>query len=200
MKIILTFTFSSTINRGRGRLFPNSLSRQPTHLASKSKNSRSVTLRQLSIHVNVGMNFWWSDVLPDQTSLDQGRDAGIWQPLQLNSAFELFCLNEEQGRHFNFFLGDQNFFYFSMPPDYWKIGKKQHFICSNLTLFIVPFFLSFFFFFFFSLFSFLFFSFLFFFFLFPWGRRPPSPHQMTPLMKKAELFIAISRCLITDAR
>ena len=27
-----------------------------------------------------------------------------------------------------------------MPPNYWKIGKKQHFICSNLTLFIVPFF------------------------------------------------------------
>ena len=29
-----------------------------------------------------------------------------------------------------------------MPSDYWKIGK-QHFICSNLALFIVPIFLSF---------------------------------------------------------
>ena len=34
-----------------------------------------------------------------------------------------------------FSWGGQIFFYFSMPPDYWKIGKKQHFICSNLTLF-----------------------------------------------------------------
>ena len=44
------------------------------------------------------------------------------------------------------------FLYFSMLPDYWKIRKKRHFICSNLT-FIVPFFLSFFF----PLFSFFFF-------------------------------------------
>ena len=56
--------------------------------------------------------------------------------------------------------------------------KKQHFICSNLTLFIVPFFL-------FSLFSlfFLFFLFFlsFFFFSFCLGGRPPAPSQMTPL-------------------
>ena len=63
--------------------------------------------------------------------------------------------------------GGKKFFYFLMPPDYWKIGKKQHFICSNLTSFIVPFFLflSFFSFF---LFSSLF-SFFFSFFLFPCG-------------------------------
>ena len=77
------------------------------------------------------------------------------------------------GASFQLFLGrGEIFFYFSVLPDYWKIWKKQHFICSNLTLFIAPFFL-------FSLFFsfFLFFFFLFFFFLFPWGggRRPPQP-------------------------
>ena len=89
-----------------------------------------------------------------------------------------WCTLYRQGRHFNFFLGAK--FFFSMPPDYWKIGKKQHFICSNLTLFIVPFFLSFFFLLFFFLFFF-FFLFSFFFFLGGGGRRPPSPLQMTPL-------------------
>ena len=87
------------------------------------------------------------------------------------------------GRHFNFFLGANKIFLnFSMPPyamKYWKISKKHHFICSNLTLFIVLFFLSFSFFLLFSLF----FHF-FFFFLSPWkGRWPPSPPQMTPLLK-----------------
>ena len=76
------------------------------------------------------------------------------------------------GASFQLFLG-AIFLNFSMPPDYWKTGKKHHFICSNLTLFIVPFFLSFFFF----VFSF-FYSF--FFFLGGGGRRPPDP-QMTPL-------------------
>ena len=75
----------------------------------------------------------------------------------------------------------QIFLNFSMPPDYWEIGKKQHFICSNLTLFIVPFFLSFFL----SSSFFLFFLFFlsFFFFLFPWGgggRRPPDPLKWRP--------------------
>ena len=32
---------------------------------------------------------------------------------------------QAQGRHFNFFLGAKIFFYFSMPPDYWKIGKNS---------------------------------------------------------------------------
>ena len=86
-----------------------------------------------------------------------------------------------QGRHFNFFLGGKIFFYSSVPPDYWKIGKKQHFICSNLTLFIVPFFLSFFLSFFLLFFSFLFSSFFLSFFFFLGGRRPPSPPQMTPM-------------------
>ena len=89
-----------------------------------------------------------------------------------------------QGRHFNFFLGDNFFFKFSMPPDSGKIWKKQHFICSNLTLFIVPFFLSFFPFFLFFLFFFLFF----FFFLFPWEATAPSPPQMTPLVWTNPIF------------
>ena len=68
-----------------------------------------------------------------------------------------------------FSWGGQIFFYFSMPQEKkLKNWKKQHFICSNLTLFIVPFFL-------FSLFL----SF-FFFFLFPWGWRPPAPLKWHP--------------------
>ena len=74
------------------------------------------------------------------------------------------------GASFQLFLGGQKIFLFFNATGLLKNGKKQHFICSNLTLFIVPFFL---FFSFFSLF------FLFFFFL--GGRRPPSPPQMTPL-------------------
>ena len=60
-----------------------------------------------------------------------------------------------QGRHFNFFLGGQNFFKFFNATGLVKNWKKQHFICSNLTLFIVPFFL-------FSLFFLFSFSFFFF--------------------------------------
>ena len=73
----------------------------------------------------------------------------------------------QQGRHFNFFLGPI-FYIFQCHQTIEKM-KKQHFICSNLTLFIVPFFLSLFFLF--SLFSFFFLFFL----LFPWERRLPSP-------------------------
>ena len=75
-----------------------------------------------------------------------------------------------------FSWGGQIFFYFSVPLDYWKIGKNS--ICSNLTLFIVLFLLSFFFSLFslFSLFSFFSSFFLFFFFLGGGGgRRPPQP-------------------------
>ena len=49
-----------------------------------------------------------------------------------------------QGRYFNFFLGGQNFFKFFNATGPLKNWKKQHLICSTLTLFIVPFFLSFF--------------------------------------------------------
>ena len=101
-----------------------------------------------------------------------------------------------QWRHFNFFLGGQIFFYFSMLPDYRKIGKKQHFICSNLTLLIVPFFLSLFFSSFFLFFSFflLFLSFfLFFFFL--GGDGPPSPPQMTPLQSREQYCTWLYTCI-----
>ena len=86
-----------------------------------------------------------------------------------------------QGRHFNFFLEGPKIFKFFNATGLLKNWKKQQFICSNLTLFIFPFFLFllfFSFFFFFFLFSFFF---LFFFFLGGGGRRPPSPPQMTPL-------------------
>ena len=84
-----------------------------------------------------------------------------------------------QERHFNFFLGDQNFFKFFNLTELLKNWKKQHFICSNLTFFIVPFFL-FFFFFFFSLFFFFSFFFLFTFSLGGGGRRPPTPLKWRP--------------------
>ena len=68
-----------------------------------------------------------------------------------------------QGRHFNFFLGGaKKFFYFLMPPDYWKSGKNN---ASYVVIWRYLWFPSFFFLFF-SLFSF--FSFFFSFFLFPW--------------------------------
>ena len=63
------------------------------------------------------------------------------------------------------------FFLFFNATGLLKNWKKQHFICSNLTLFIVPFFHSFFFSFFFFFLFFLFFSF----FFFLGGRRPPAP-------------------------
>ena len=78
-----------------------------------------------------------------------------------------------QWRHFNFFLGGPKFiFYFSMPLDYWKIGKKQHYICSNLTLFLVPFFISF--------FSFFLFSLSFCLFLGGRATAPPAPSNDAP--------------------
>ena len=87
---------------------------------------------------------WWTDI---QTSLKER--AG-------------------QGRHFNFFLGGPNFFFiFQYAIGLLKNWKKQHFICSNLTLFIVPFFFSLSFFLF--SFSFFFFSFFFSFFSFSLG-------------------------------
>ena len=76
----------------------------------------------------------------------------------------LEIMKRGQGRHFNFFLGPN---FFLIPPDYWKIGKKQHFICSNLT-FIVPFFLI-------SLSLFLFFSFFFLSFFSSFSLGPPAP-------------------------
>ena len=86
------------------------------------------------------------------------------------------------GASFQIFLGGPNFFKFFNATGLLKNWKKQHFICSNLTSFIVPFFL----FLFFSLFS-SFFFFLFFFFLEGW-RGPPAP-QMTPLPLRLSLSI-----------
>ena len=92
-----------------------------------------------------------------------------------------------QWRHFNFFLGGgQNFVIFFNATWLLKNWKKQHFICSNLTFFIVPFFL-------FSLFS-----------LFPYGVRGDIPQfpQMTPLMGwnslAAEHLQQILFCLFSD--
>ena len=67
-----------------------------------------------------------------------------------------------------------------MPPDYWKIGKKQHFICSNLTLFIAPHSFFFLFFIFFSLFRSFSLSFFFFSYFFGEGDGPISPLKWRP--------------------
>ena len=52
------------------------------------KKSHLVTIRQLSIHENVGKSFGDRMSFLTPTSSDKGRDAGIWQPLQrkFNSA------------------------------------------------------------------------------------------------------------------
>ena len=93
----------------------------------------------------------------------------------VNSTLSLESVNfhTKQGRHFNFFLRGRNFILFF---DATSNLEQQHFICSNLTLFIVPFFLSFFSF-------FLFFLFLSFFFLssFSLGDDcPPAPLKWCP--------------------
>ena len=79
-----------------------------------------------------------------------------------------------------FSWGAKFFFYYSMPPDCWKIGK-------NSTLYVVIWHYSY-------LPSFFFFSFSFFFLL--GGRRPPSPPQMTPLIKRI-VCLSLSRCIRT---
>ena len=70
----------------------------------------------------------------------------------------------QPGASFQLFLGGPNFYKYFNATGLLKNWKKQHFICSNLTLFIVPFFL---FFSFFSLFSF--------FFSFSLGATAPQP-------------------------
>ena len=108
-----------------------------------------------------------------------------------------------QGRHFNFFLGGQKIFYFLMLPDYWKIEKKQHFICSNLTSFIVPFFLFLFFSLFFLFFLFFFLFFLFFFFL--GGATAPQPPKWRLWMVprhglQTSVTLASRRCSWDESR
>ena len=88
--------------------------------------------------------------------------------------YALFSLlYTELGASFQLFLGANIFFIFQCHRTIEKL-EKQHYMYSNLTLFIVPFFLSFF-----SFFLFFFLFFLFFFFL--GGAMAPSPPQMTPL-------------------
>ena len=82
--------------------------------------------------------------------------------LRVGSSASSICW-PKPGASFQLFLGGQNFFLFLNATRLLKNWKKQHFICSNLTLFVVPFFL----------FSSFFLFFLFFFFL--GGRRPPQP-------------------------
>ena len=96
-----------------------------------------------------------------------------------------------------FSWGGGNFFYlFFNATGLLKNLKKQHFICSNLTLFIVPFFfLSFFFFFFF------FFLFSFFFFFLGGGRRPPpAPLKWRPWLAEPREGVVRSRSQLITAR
>ena len=97
-----------------------------------------------------------------------------------------------QGRHFNFFLGANIFFIFQCHRIIEKLEKTAlyNYVVINLTLFIVPFFLSVFLFF--SFFLFFLFFFLFFFFLFPWGGgdgpQPPSNDAPASSASSATLF------------
>ena len=84
----------------------------------------------------------------------------------------------DQGRHFNFFVGGQILFLFFHATGLLKNWKKHHFICSNLTLFIVPFFLSF----------FLFFSFFFLFSFSLGGDGPPAPLKWRPWIRSVPFF------------
>ena len=84
------------------------------------------------------------------------------------------------GASFSTFSWGANFFLFFNATGLLKNWKKQPFICSNLTLFIVPFFLSFFF----SYFSLLSFSFS---FSLGGGRRPPSPLKWRPCARRTKL-------------
>ena len=83
-----------------------------------------------------------------------------------------------QERHFNFFWEGQYFILFFNATGLLKNWKKQHFQCSNLTLFIVPFFLSVFF----SFFFFFLFFLSVFLFSFSLGATAPSPPQITSLV------------------
>ena len=90
--------------------------------------------------------------------------------------------------------GGKIFFIFQCHRSIEKL-EKQHFVCSNLTLFIVPFFLSFFF----SLFSlfFLFFLSFFLFFFFLGGRRPPAPLKWRPcIVQYYFLFICYFQMVV----
>ena len=77
-----------------------------------------------------------------------------------------------------------NFFLFSHCHRTIEKLEKQHFICSNFTLFIVLFFLFLFFSLFFLLFLSFFLFFLLFFFLGGWGRRSPSPLKWRPWLNR----------------
>ena len=132
------------------------------------------------INIVVG-RVWWRWRNTSRRNRKEKWIGRVWVHKSVARHYGIFWFSGSDsgsGASFQLFLGGPNFF--PMPPDYWKIGKKQHFVCSNLTLFIVPFFLFSLFFFFLSLFSFFsfffFFFFLFFsFFLFPWGRWPSAP-------------------------
>ena len=87
----------------------------------------------------------------------------------------------KSGASFQLLLEGGEFFLFFNATGLLKNCEKQHFICSNLTLFIVPFFLFFFFY---------LFSFLLFFLYFPGGgAMAPSPPQMTPL---AQIYVCMA--------
>ena len=112
----------------------------------------------------------------------------LFQPLKLYPLEGRHCglgMNTDEDSHrgiINFFLGGQIFYLFFNATGLLKNWKKQHFICGNLALFIVPFI--------FFLFFFFFFFFLFFlsFFLFPWGATTPQPlSKMMPLDSQLHL-------------
>ena len=85
------------------------------------------------------------------------------------------------GASFQLFLGGPNFFFIFQCHRTIEKLEKQHFICSNLTLVIVPFFIFSLFFLFFLFFFLFILFFSFFLFLGGGGGDGPLAPQMTPL-------------------
>ena len=61
----------------------------------------------------------------------RGLDETLSDTVRDNTCTRYFSiLGNGPGASFQLFFGGGKFFlYFKMPSDYWKIGKKQHFIC-----------------------------------------------------------------------
>ena len=100
--------------------------------------------------------------LPQYITSQRYRPCKLWDLCSLRAYIIVWadfltspstCPWKDQERHFNVFLGELIFLYFSMPLDYWKIGK-------NSTLYVVIWRYS---------------QFPSFFLFFPWWRRPPAP-------------------------
>ena len=106
--------------------------------------------------------------------LSENQPANLWS-LTTSYVPPRLLRSSDQGRHFNFFLGGQNFLFFNATGLLKNWKNSTLYVVIWRYSYIVPFFLSFF-------LLFLFF-FLFSFFSFSWGggvTAPPAPHKWRP--------------------